>query len=95
VADAIKPPFTVPSECTLRREDQTARPRSRGDAFKEGLPGCIAHLSVKRKVAPAIYTGRHQTQLKLDWIQEAQRCASTQQEVGVRVKANMHALQAS
>jgi hypothetical protein len=60
--------------------------------FNEALPGGVAHLRREREVTPEINPRTRHAKLKLAWVKEEQRRSTTNQCIGVRCEAKMHAL---
>lgn len=88
-SDPGETPLSPAAKRTLRREHNAPCPRCSNQSCKERLPLCIAHLCVKRKVAPLLNTCGRESQLKLDGIKEPEWRSTAEEEIRVWVKADV------
>jgi hypothetical protein len=86
-ANPLEAPLSATPKRALWREHNAPCPRCSDQACKEGLPLCVAHLCVKREIAPLFNACGCESHLKLDGIKEPERRNTAEEKVGVRVKS--------
>jgi hypothetical protein len=86
-ANPLEAPLSAAPKRALWREHNAPCPRCSDQACKEGLPLCVAHLCVKREIAPLFNACGCESHLKLDGIKEPERRNTAEEKVGVRIKS--------
>ena len=91
-ANPLKAPLSAAPKRALWREHNAPCPRCSDQASKEGLPLCVAHLCVKREIAPLFNACRCESHLKLDGIKEPERRNTAEEKIGVWVKSDVDSM---
>jgi hypothetical protein len=91
-ANPLEAPLSAAPKRALWREHNAPCPRCSDQACKEGLPLCVAHLCVKREVAPLLNTCGRESHLKLDGIKEPEWRNTAKEKIGVWVKSDVDSM---
>ena len=92
-ANAREGPLTTLAEGRFGREDEAARPTPSNEASKEILPGGLPHRCVKGELEKTVDPRVGEAKGQLDIVEETGRQAAAEQQVGVRIKADVQSLQ--